>query len=577
MTTNSGSTGAKSSEAAASWLPMVIILMAQIQMAFNVNALAVSIGPISEDLNIPATTVGTALVVYSLFVAAFVMVGAKIGKRYGARLIFQVGVVAHGAAMGLMAFSPNETLMVNSQALAGLAAALLVPTLVVLTAANYKGRQQAQALGLLAAAPAASGVLAFVVAGYLGTALSWRYSFAALVFVALVVLILSFRLKPVERFGDVKIDGIGAILAASAIILISFGANNLNNWGVLLAAPDAPFSVLGLSPALMMMVMGVLLGQVFFAWSFKMRDAGKMPLFALEVLDSSHERAALYTMLLIGAIGPAVNFLIPLYMQIVQGRTSLQTAVAVVPYTVSIAIAAISIVRLYDGFSPRQIGIAGFGLVAAGLALLAFTIGNEWGILGVILGLIILGLGEGALLTLLFNVLVTGSPKHLAGDVGALRGTANNLSTALGTALAGALAVGILALLITTATNNNPTLPPRLIRQVNLNNVNFISNEQLEEVLSETTATPEQVAVAVQVNTDARQSALKATFLILAGIALLALLPALGLPDYKPRELTVDDSTIAPHHPVESGNNLPGSRKPKSTGKRKPAAKAKGS
>ena len=57
----------------------------------------------------------------------------------------------------------------------------------------------------------------------------------------------------------------------------------------------------------------------------------------------------------------------------------------------------------------------------------------------VILGLVILGLGEGALLTLLFNVLVSASPKHLAGDVGALRGTANNLSTAMGTALASAI------------------------------------------------------------------------------------------------------------------------------------------
>ena len=52
--------------ARASWLPMIIILLAQIQMAFNVNALPVSIGPIVETLDTPATMVGTALVVYSL-------------------------------------------------------------------------------------------------------------------------------------------------------------------------------------------------------------------------------------------------------------------------------------------------------------------------------------------------------------------------------------------------------------------------------------------------------------------------------------------------------------------------------
>ena len=156
---------------------MIIILLAQIQMAFNVNALPVSMGPIVETLDTPATMVGTALVVYSLCVAAFVMLGAKLGKLFGERLVFQITVIIHGLAMGLMAVSPDVRVMIGAQALAGLAAAALVPTLVVLVAANYHSDQQAQALGLLAGAPAMAGVLAFLIAGYLGTAFSWRYSF----------------------------------------------------------------------------------------------------------------------------------------------------------------------------------------------------------------------------------------------------------------------------------------------------------------------------------------------------------------------------------------------------------------
>ena len=92
----------------------------------------------------------------------------------------------------------------------------------------------------------------------------------------------------------------------------------------------------------------------------------------------------------------------------------------------AIFVAAVTIVRLYRLLTPRMIGSIGFVVVSAGLAVLAFSIGNDWGTPMVILGLVILGLGEGALLTLLFNVLVSASPKELAGDVGALRGTANN-------------------------------------------------------------------------------------------------------------------------------------------------------
>ena len=134
----------------ASWLPLVIIVLAQLQMGININALPVSLGPIIEDINAPATSVATALVLYSLFVAAFVMLGAKIGKMFGERLVFQISALVHGGAMALMAVSVSAEMMNTAQAIAGVAAAALVPTLVVLIAANYRERQQEQALGILA-------------------------------------------------------------------------------------------------------------------------------------------------------------------------------------------------------------------------------------------------------------------------------------------------------------------------------------------------------------------------------------------------------------------------------------------
>ncbi len=516
---------------AETWLYMAIIVLAQMQMAFNVNAIPVSIGPIVEELHVPSTGVGTALVVYSLFVAAFVMLGAKIGKAFGERLVFQVTVLLHGAAMAVMAFSQDAGMMNLAQALAGLAAAALVPTLVVLIAANYSGQQKAQALGILAATPALSGALAFFVAGFLGTFLSWRYSFGILTFLSIGVFLLSFRLKPIPRQKGIKIDGVGVALSAIAVILISFGFNNLNNWGIVLANDNAPFSLVGLSPAMLFVVFGLMLFQAFFAWSHQRAELGQPPLLSLEVLDSPQERMTIVALLIIGALGPAVNFLIPLFIQIVQGRTTMQTALAVVPYTLAIAGSAIFIVRLYDRLTPRRIAMVAFTLVATGLIILSFVVGNNWGTAMVIFGLLLVGLGEGSLLTLLFNVMMTSSGKELAGDVGALRGVANNLSTALGTAFAGVVAVGLLSMFVTSAVSQS-ALPLSLTRQVNLDNVNFVSNDHLHEVMAQTTATPEQIDQAVNINETARLRALRASFLILSAFALLAIFPSLGLPDY---------------------------------------------
>jgi MFS family permease len=263
----------------------------------------------------------------------------------------------------------------------------------------------------------------------------------------------------------------------------------------------------------------------------------KTPLLALEVLESREERANIAALLVIGALGPAVNFLIPLYIQIVQNQSSLFTAVTVIPYTLAIATSAVFIVRFFDRLTPRQIAIIGFTTVAVGLTLLAVTINNEWRTPVVIFSLIVLGLGEGSLLTLLFNVMVSASPKELAGDVGALRGVANNLSTALGTAFAGVVSVSLLSAIVLSSLAQS-TIPDSLKVQVNLDSINFVTNDQLETDLSETTATPAEVAEAVRINEEARLQALRESFLILAGIALLALVPAMGLPSYAPGEVS---------------------------------------
>src|SRR5215467_10957309 len=67
----------------ASWLPMVVIAMAQILMIFNISSLQVSIEGIASSFRVPATTIGTAIVTYSLVVAGLIMLGARVGQKFG--------------------------------------------------------------------------------------------------------------------------------------------------------------------------------------------------------------------------------------------------------------------------------------------------------------------------------------------------------------------------------------------------------------------------------------------------------------------------------------------------------------
>ena len=338
---NSRSAADVATEEKTSWLPMVAIAMGQAQMSWNINALPVSIGGIGKEFSTAPTTVVTAIVAFSLGVAGFTMFGAKLGQKFGPLRVFRWMTTVFLAAMVIMTLSPSPGVMIAAQALAGLASAAIIPSLVVLTAHHYKGRQQATALGMLGAVQAIATVVAFFLAGVVGTYFGWRYAFGLLIPFSIGVLLLSRHLSPVEKMPDVRIDRLGVVLAAAAVILISVGFNNLGDWGLLLAERSAPVSVLGLSPALVMIVCGVIGVQLFIAWTQSRQAAGQTPLLALVVIESPQDRAAVISMMAITVLGKSITFMIPLYIQIVQGRTSLQTAVALIPYQLAVLAAAV--------------------------------------------------------------------------------------------------------------------------------------------------------------------------------------------------------------------------------------------
>ena len=521
------------------WLPMVVIALAQMLMSFNVSAIPVSMSGMVNSFNTPPTTVATAVVMYSLGVSGFVMLGAKLGQRFGSKRFFQIAVSLFLVAMLLMVLSPTAGIMLAAQGLAGLAGAALVPTLVALIADHYRGRQQAKAVGWLGSARAIAGVLAFVIVGYVAQ-INWRLAFGLLVVQAAVILLMSFKFKPSAGIPEVKIDGVGVVLAAVGIILVTFGFNNLRDWGVLLAGPKAPFNILGVSPAPAMITIGAAMLMGFFGWSGRTARTGRTPLLALEVVDSAREWAAVVTLFVIVGTEAAINFAVPLYIQIIQGRSSAATSVAMMPFLLTVFFAAILVVRLYDRFSPRQIARGAFLLVIAGTLWLAFVVRNDWSVFPVILGLFIVGFGQGALVTLLFNVLVTSSPKELAGDVGSLRGVTQNPAAAVGTAVMAALVVGVLSAGVLSQVRDNPLITAETKAEVDLDSINFLSNDRLRERFENTNATPEQIAQALRINSETRLRALMTGFILLAGLSVLALVPCGWLPDYRPREIEAE-------------------------------------
>jgi hypothetical protein len=72
------SIGGLHEEERASWIPMIAIALGQMIMSFNVASLPVAMGGMVKSFGVPPTTVATGIVAYSMLVAGFVMLGAKL-------------------------------------------------------------------------------------------------------------------------------------------------------------------------------------------------------------------------------------------------------------------------------------------------------------------------------------------------------------------------------------------------------------------------------------------------------------------------------------------------------------------
>lgn len=531
----------------ASWLPLTVVVTTQFLVSFNLSALAICARGIGEAFGTPpASFVETAIVAHSSLVAGLILLGAKLGQSFGTRGVFRTMVALFGVAMILVAISLSPAMMIVAESIAGAAAAALIPALFVLIGTSYAGRERARALAWLAASQAIASVAALLIAGTLGTWLGWRSAFALLALIAGCLLVLSSRLRPVTRKPGASLDVVGMVLAALAIGLVMTGINSLPTWGWWSATAAAPFALLGVSPAPLAIVGGLALCRMFFAWERRRYAAQKATLISPVVISSPQERCAVMALFIIVALGASVRYLIPLYVEVIQGANSLSAASAVLPYSLAVFAAALLVVSVQERLAPRTIARGAFVLVTAGLASLAFAIRNDWGDPGVVAGLVMLGLAEGVLLTLLLNVLVSASPVDQAEEIGSLRSTTSSLAAALGTALSTAILIGVLGASVSRDLAGNPATWDSVRGRLELTNVRFLSNDRLVAFLDDAALDDQQIEAALQLNTTARLEALRISLAVLAVLALFGILPAGKLPRYGAGETPTASASQVP-------------------------------
>ena len=89
---------AGSDSALRKWLPLTILASAQFIMVLDSSVMNVSISQIVADLDTTVTGVQSAITMYTLVMAAFMLVGAKLGDILGRDRAFGLGLAVYGLA-----------------------------------------------------------------------------------------------------------------------------------------------------------------------------------------------------------------------------------------------------------------------------------------------------------------------------------------------------------------------------------------------------------------------------------------------------------------------------------------------
>ena len=78
------------------WMPMIILASAQFVMVLDSSVMNVAISQIVEDLDTTIQGVQTAITLYTLVMAAFMLLGAKLGDILGTNRAFAIGLAIYG-------------------------------------------------------------------------------------------------------------------------------------------------------------------------------------------------------------------------------------------------------------------------------------------------------------------------------------------------------------------------------------------------------------------------------------------------------------------------------------------------
>jgi MFS family permease len=529
--------GASPARAGAATLVLLTLASGQFLMTLDSSVMNVSIATVAADVGTTVTGIQGAITAYTLVMAALMITGAKIGALIGRKRAFAIGCVIYGCGSFTTAIAPTlPVLLFGWSLLEGIGAALILPAIVALVAGNFPQDRRPAAYGLVAAAGAVAVAVGPLIGGFCTTYFSWRWVFAGEVVLVLVILVLTRRIADAPAGERPGLDLVGTALSAAGLGMLVFGVLRSSEWGWIQPKAGGP-AWLGISPTLWLILAGIFVMWVFSRWEVRQVERGKEPLVRPGLLRNRQLSGGLLMFFFQYLVQAGVFFVVPLYLSVCLGLSALDTGVRLLPLSVTLLAAAIGIPRFLPNVSPRLVTRIGLFALLAGALVLLGGLDPDAGAEIVLVPMLLIGLGIGALASQLGSVTVSAVPDDQSPEVGGVQNTMTNLGASMGTALAGSVMIAAVTTAFLANINQSQAIPAEAKSQAQVElagGVPFISDADLEAALEDAGASPESTEAARTAYAGARIDGLENALAILALLALVAQFFAQRIPTVQP-------------------------------------------
>jgi EmrB/QacA subfamily drug resistance transporter len=349
------------------WRVLAVVVFGIFMVVLDTTVVNVAFPTMREQFHASLALSQWIVSLYVLALGIVTPIAGYLSDRFGTKRTYLAGLALFALGSLGSGLSPSLIALLCTRALQGVGGGIALPLGTAMLFNAFPPEEQGLALGLYGVALLVAPALGPILGGYLVDRELWRWIFFINVPVGVAGVVLGvFLLREKKPDREPKSDPWGLLTS-----IIGFGS-------LLYAASigaDAGWSSRPLQIAGALGILG-LAAFIYIELAVAEDPLLDFALFKRGVFVNATLVGWVTVMALFGA-----EFLMPIYLQMVRGRTAFQTGLILLPLALAAAITTPIAGRIYDRIGPRALVVLGFSVLCVNtwqLSKLTATTGVGW-------------------------------------------------------------------------------------------------------------------------------------------------------------------------------------------------------